>query len=247
MTRTSFTWHLHWPTTLFVFALLPCLLALGFWQLHRADEKRVVQQQFDALQAAVPLNATALRDTTAPYTRVQLVGVFDNARSFLLDNRVSRGRVGYDVLTPFVPAGQTRTLFVNRGWIAGDPARRVLPVAPPVYGTVTLQGYVYRDSDNRLIGANAADRQWPRVIQQVDLGAMQTQLGVAAYPYSLRLDADSAAALVAEWPVVTSSPERHTAYAVQWFAMAAVLLLLWLLRSSNLQQWIRRQQRVDRI
>ncbi|MET0378176.1 MAG: SURF1 family protein, partial [Spongiibacteraceae bacterium] len=121
------------------------------------------------------------------------------------------------------------------------------PVPPPVSGTVTLQGYVYRDSANRLSGANAADPQWPRVIQQVDVDAMQTQLGVAAYPFSLRLDTDSTAALVADWPVVTSSPERHTAYAAQWFAMAAVLLLLWLLRSSNLQELIRRKPRADRI
>ncbi|MET0377631.1 MAG: SURF1 family protein, partial [Spongiibacteraceae bacterium] len=138
MTRTSFTWHLHWPTTLFVFALLPCLFGLGFWQLHRADEKRLLQQQFDALLAAPPLDAMALSDAAAAYTRVQLVGVFDDAHSFLLDNRVSRGRVGYDVLTPFIPAGQPRTLFVNRGWIAGDPARLVRPVPPPVPGTVTL-------------------------------------------------------------------------------------------------------------
>ena len=33
-----------------------------------------------------------------------------------------------------------------------------------------------------------------------------------------------------------SVPRKHQGYAVQWFAMAAVLLIFYLLRSSNLWQ-----------
>lgn len=236
MTRPPFIWQLHWPITLFVFVVLPCLLGLGFWQLHRADEKRELQRQFDALRAAAPVDATQLSDNAAPYTRVQFAGRFDDAHSFLLDNRVSRGRVGFEVLTPFVPIGQTRVLFVNRGWIAGDPARQTLPSIPPLPAAMTVHGYVYRDSENRLVGAENQTQSWPRVIEQIDVGAMQAQFGGTAYPYTLRLDADSPAALVAEWPVVTSSPERHTGYAVQWFSMAAALLLLWFWRSTNVRE-----------
>lgn len=236
MTRPPFTWQLHWPTTLFVAALLPCLLALGFWQLHRADEKRELQRQFDALRAQAPLAAAQLTDNAAPYTRVQLAGHFDNAHSFLLDNRVSHGRVGFEVLTPFITDGQTRIVLVNRGWIAGDPSRQTLPTIPPEQKSIALHGYIYRDSDNRLVAPEAAAKNWPRMIEQIDIDAMQQQLGASALPYTVRLDADSPAALMAEWPVVTSSPERHTGYAVQWFAMATALVLLWFWRSTNAKQ-----------
>ena len=45
-----------------------------------------------------------------------------------------------------------------------------------------------------------------------------------------------AAALTIDWPVINVTPEKHTAYAVQWFAMALVLLLLYLWRSTNVAE-----------
>ena len=39
-----------------------------------------------------------------------------------------------------------------------------------------------------------------------------------------------------DWQVVNVSPQKHQGYAVQWFAMAAVLFIFYLLRSSNLWQ-----------
>ena len=239
MSRPPFIWQLHWPTTLFVFALLPGLLALGVWQWHRADEKRVLQQQFDALQRAAPINAAQLADTPANYTRAELRGQYDNARSFLLDNRVLNGRVGFEVLTPFVLADSRELLLVNRGWIAGDPARRQLPAIPAVSGAVELRGYIYRAADNPLVENSANAASWPRVIDQIDFARMPTLLGGPVYPFTLRLDAGADGALSPEWPVVTNSPEKHVAYAVQWFAMAVVLMLMWVLRSSNLREWLR--------
>jgi surfeit locus 1 family protein len=126
-------------------------------------------------------------------------------------------------------------LIVNRGWIAGDPARLSRPVIPAVLGAQDVQGYIYREANNRLINDSHAEATWPRLIEQVDIDAMQTVLAVPLYKFTLRLDTDSPAVLQAEWPVVTTSPERHIAYAVQWFGLAAVLAVLWLFRSSNLQ------------
>jgi len=222
-----------------VLALLPCLLWLGVWQLHRADEKRALQMQFDAQRNAEPIDAAQLSAEPVAYTRAQLRGEFDNAHSFLLDNRVLHGRVGYEVLTPFVaePASTAaaQILIVNRGWIAGDPARLSRPVIPAVLGAQDVQGYIYREANNRLINDSHAEATWPRLIEQVDIDAMQTVLAVPLYKFTLRLDTDSPAVLQAEWPVVTTSPERHIAYAAQWFGLAAVLAVLWLFRSSNLQ------------
>lgn len=238
MTTPSSTWRPHWPITVFVLALLPCLIGLGCWQLHRADEKRALQQQFETLRTAPPIGAQQLTEITPAYTPVQIEGVFDNTHSFLLDNRVLHGRVGYEVVTPFLPTGEARVLFVNRGWIAGDPSRQ-RPTIPSLPETLQLQGFIYRDGENKLIGADAVEKTWPHVIQQIDIPLMQAAINQMAYPYVLRLHTDSPAALAAEWPVVTSSPERHTAYAVQWFAMAAALVLLWGWHGSNLREYWR--------
>jgi cytochrome oxidase assembly protein ShyY1 len=51
------------------------------------------------------------------------------------------------------------------------------------------------------------------------------------FPHSVRLAEGSPGALTRYWPVISTAPEKHRAYAVQWFAMAAVLLGLFLYTS----------------
>ena len=62
------------------------------------------------------------------------------------------------------------------------------------------------------------------------------------YPWLVRIDPSEPAALTADWPVVSASPEKRQGYALQWFTMAAVLLLFFLLRSSNLWQLMTRRE-----
>jgi surfeit locus 1 family protein len=48
------------------------------------------------------------------------------------------------------------------------------------------------------------------------------------YPSVLRLDAGSADGfLIEDGPAMEFGPERHLGYAVQWWALALTLLLLW--------------------
>lgn len=238
MARITFTWNQHWPTTIFVAVLLPCLLTLGQWQLHRAEEKRAMQAQFAQLRQHLPLTGAQLSGGLPSYTPVAVSGHFDNEHNLLLDNRVSRGRFGYEVLTPFVADDNSTQMMVNRGWIEGDSARQSLPQIPPVPGLIIVHGYVYRDGVNRLSGIELETKQWPRLVEQIDLERMQSWLAVPLYPFTLRLNAESIGALRADWPIVAVDPERHVGYAVQWFAMAFTLCVLWLVRSSNVREVI---------
>jgi surfeit locus 1 family protein len=237
------TWKLHWPTTLFALALLPLFLGLGRWQLQRAAEKEQAQIAFEQRENAPPQNLTQLSETAELYTRVVATGLFDNAHSFLLDNRILHGRFGYEIITPFTIRDSTRQLLVNRGWIEGDPARRQRPAIPWVEGEVQLSGYVYRDGTKMTFFGNGSEQQWPKLVGNLLVDDLQHQLGVPTYPFILRLDSSGAGALRAEWQIVSSGPERHIAYAVQWFAMALTLVIAWLLMSSNLWQLIRGQHR----
>lgn len=239
MKRPTFSWHLHWPLTLLALALLPVLLAFGFWQLQRADEKRVAQAAFDVRSSAPPSSLSQLDGQAPDYTRLRARGHFDNAHSFLLDNRVLDGRVGFEVITPLQLEGEARRLLVNRGWIEGDSARRVLPAVPPVAGDVELEGYLYRDAEGFRLGADAAASGWPHVVQGVRFEAMAQLLGAPLFGFTLRLDVGQPGALRPHWPIVNLAPEQHIGYAVQWFAMSATLVLAWLLANSNLWQWLR--------
>ena len=58
----------------------------------------------------------------------------------------------------------------------------------------------------------------------------------AVFPYPVRIDADAPGALLVDWQVVNMSPHKHQGYALQWFVMAAVLFVFYVLRCSNLWQ-----------
>jgi len=66
-------------------------------------------------------------------------------------------------------------------------------------------------------------------------GSLAALSGRTVFPFEVRIQPDSPHALVAEWAVVNQSPSKHIGYAVQWFAMAAVLVIIGLLRLTNLR------------
>jgi len=85
--------------------LCACMVALGCWQLMRAEEKRsmLAREAESAAAAAVPLQAVLPDIATAAthYTRVVLTGEWLPKQQLLWDNRIALGVAGYEVLTPF--------------------------------------------------------------------------------------------------------------------------------------------------
>ncbi len=93
-----------------------------------------------------------------------------------------------------------------------------------------------------LLAEQQLEQGWPKVIQAVEMDklepAMSAQGAGSVFPYPVRIAAGGRGALSVNWQVVNMSPQEQHGYAVQWFAMAGVLLVFYLLRSSNLGQVI---------
>ena len=53
------------------------------------------------------------------------------------------------------------------------------------------------------------------------------RLGRGGLPFEVRLEPGPASYRV-DWPIVSMSPSKHVGYAVQWFALAAALLGLFI-------------------
>jgi cytochrome oxidase assembly protein ShyY1 len=225
-----------WRLTLFTVLLVPLMAGLGFWQLQRAEEKAALAADWEARQHLAPAPLAELVDAQAdalPYRRVRIVGEFSPEQFFLVDNKIYKGRFGYEVLAVFHWSGGA--VLVNRGWIAGDSARLSLPEVPQVAGQLALTGQVYiSPGAPYLLAEQQLEPGWPKVIQAVEMDKLVPAVGGVVFPYSIRLEADQPGALTTDWQVVNVSPEKHQGYALQWFTMAAVLLVFYLLRSSNL-------------
>jgi len=214
--------------TLVVILLLPLLLALGFWQLSRAEEKRQLLAEYEAIQQAPPITASELLAQTAPKDGqpVLLLGQFDNAHSLLLDNRTRNGRVGVELLQPFQDKDSGLWLLVNRGWLPW-PDRRTPPVFTTPTGEQQLIARVYLPKKALFQLASTSSGNWPRLISTVEPEKLWQALERDGLPWQLRLQG-GAAAYITDWQVINMPPSKHTAYAVQWFALAATLAGLYL-------------------
>ncbi len=225
-----------WKISLFTFALLPVLIGFGFWQLDREQEKILLQSSYEARAQApeVALDEVNPAQDTLPYLKVKATGVYDNQRVFLLDNKIYKGVVGYEVISPFKTEEGT-TVLVNRGWIAQGSRRDVLPEPGTVSEQTLMRGSIYVPlSEPFLLGKQQEvnSQAWPQVIQSLDMAMLQAALSEdSLFPYTVRLSTDAPGALQSNWPLVNMMPEKHRAYAVQWFVMAAVLLMLFLYTS----------------
>ena len=230
--------------TIFTGVFLPVLVMLGNWQLDREQEKLQLQSLYDRRQMDLPVSLAQIDWTMADlsYQKVRISGHFDNQRYFLLDNRVQDGRVGYEVLMPFeAPNGER--LIVNRGWIAQGDSRAQLPVLEPINDQLSVEGTLYVPLSEPYMLSDLQEANtgtWPQVVQKIDIPEWSDTLGVALRPYTVRLAQDSEGALLAKWQTVNMLPEKHKAYAVQWFTMAAALLLMYLyFGTRNPQQRIK--------
>jgi cytochrome oxidase assembly protein ShyY1 len=206
--------------TLATAVLLPLLLALGVWQLQRADRKEALLQQWSA-QAALPAlqvgpnDLPFLRGGGATGRRLVVHGQWDGHRQILLDNQVLHGEAGYRLYTPLRIA-ERHAVLVDRGWLAGGPHRELAPAVPPAFGEVALTGVaapppaagpLARQTIDASLGSGLLR------VQRLDSAELSQRLDFDLEPWTLRTDA--------ALPQLT--PERHRAYALQWFLLAAVL------------------------
>lgn len=217
-------------TTLLTVVLIVMLIALGRWQLRRAEEKRAL---FDSFAAGTDI--TTVIDGRTPkvprYRHIAADGHFDASRQLLIDNMVSGGRAGYYVITPFALEGGG-WLLVNRGWVPLGASRAARPAIAVAADTRQVRGRADNLPSAGIHMGVAAPLAPPYpVVANFPTHAEVAQLleESAWTPAAdlLLLDADQPDGYVRDWEPPGFPPMRHTAYAVQWFGLALALFVIW--------------------
>lgn len=224
-----------WPTIATII-LLPILLRLGFWQLDRAQEKREIEQRYAEQQARPAVELSRLDPTgQIEYRRVSVSGQFDDDRQILLDNQVHQKRAGYHVLTPLRIGDSEEYILVNRGWVDSHLQRDRLPEFTTPQKKVELAGRLKFPSEIGLkLGEQSyTDTSWPLVVQWLDIKELESITGYNLHPYILQLGENEPHGFVRDWKIISSSPEKSTSYAVQWFTLALALVLIFIFVNSR--------------
>jgi len=217
--------------TLATLVLLPILVSLGFWQLDRAEQKREILRQYQQQQgkSVLNLNKHAAEQELYPYQRVEVTGRFDTNRQLLLDNKVYQGQAGYQVITPLLLQNSSEAVLVNRGWLPQMESRQEMPVIPTPAGILHVVGQLKLDIGNglRLGESGISGNTWPRVVQWLDIELVEKSLGYKLKPFVILLDPEAPAGFVRDWYIKKISPEKNISYAVQWFALALALVIIY--------------------
>lgn len=207
-------------------ALAAVFVSLGRWQLERAEQARAVAAEYrDAAGQAALTDPPAADPGRFRYRRLTLTGRYDGEHHVLLDNITRGGAAGYYVLTPFVPASGGPPVLVNRGWVEAGPDRRVAPrieVADPRRSR-RLAGRI-----DRLPSAALSLGGKPETVREgvyrasfPSIEELERLLGAELAPFQLLLDPEEPDGYVRSWAPATTRADRNTAYAGQWFIMAA--------------------------
>jgi surfeit locus 1 family protein len=229
-----------WPT-IATLILLPLFVRLGFWQLDRADQKAALQQAYTQQRSEPPVDLAAeparRSDREAMLWRECLLrGEYLPQEQYLLDNQIENEAVGYLVYTPFRLAGQETVVLVNRGWIPLGARRDVVPVFATPRGPVEIRGMAKAPQSTGLVlgggGVEKLGRGLVR-LQHLDLAALAKSRNWDLLPYVVRLEPERDSHFVRDWAAPGFGRERHLGYAFQWFLMAAVLVVLYVVLNTR--------------
>jgi surfeit locus 1 family protein len=220
--------------TLAVLAALPLFGSLGVWQLNRAQQKRDLIAQFAAgAQSSALLTASNITELPLLHT-VSLSGRFESARQVLLDNipasrqTGSLSKPGYRVLTPLWIDAQN-VVLVDRGWTAMGATRAVLPNVNVDEAPRAVRGRLAELPRPAMrLGEPPPSTAWPRVLNYPTLNDLRALYGEQLWPRIVLLDPEANDGFKRDWSqrysVEEFGPDKHIAYALQWFGFAATAL-----------------------
>lgn len=215
--------------TLVAFAGTALFAALAFWQLGRADEKRVLQQTMETRRVlpAFEYRGGELDVERMQYRGVSLRGHFRNQGQLLIDNVVIDGRPGYRVITPFHVASDGLVL-VDRGWVPAAQRRDQLPVISVDEASQQIHGRIDRFRSRPVVGAERPDPDGGIRWLYVDSDTYAEHFGEKVPGFVIRLAQDNRQAYRQESTAYDAKVGMHIAYAIQWAAFGVIAFASWL-------------------
>jgi len=222
---------------LIVGAVLVAVFAgLAAWQISRGLEKRNEQSAYsDETGFSAWQDGTQIR----PYQRLKATGYYDNEHQFLLENIIINSRYGYYVLTPLAGEKDEPVLLVNRGWIEKDDNALTADALSVPTTTTTVLGRAgsLPRAGYKMGDAIAPGTAWPKFAVYPGSDDIAQSLGVDVQDFVLLLDNEEEYGFFRDWTPTAIGPAKHFSYALQWFAMAAVLagLLVWNYRKKRFE------------
>jgi surfeit locus 1 family protein len=220
-----------WVPTLVLALLVPLFVALGIWQLDRAEQKRELAR-LSSERANMPaweLSGQTASPELLRYRRLRATGIFESEGQIFIENRHEGNRIGFHVITPLHIQGSDMRVLVNRGWVPA--ARDGSPTAAPVPdGRVTVTGNSNIPSPPALILGGKADpaKQWGKRWPYLTVKLYAAGADYPVQPVVILESPRDPYGFFRNWPPELPKEGMHIGYAIQWFAFAFIAVAIWL-------------------
>jgi len=214
---------------------------LGFWQLDRAKQKEQELLAFSQLKQLPQSQLFSLPESqiTELHGRTaSLTGNIDKNQAWLVDNKIFQGQVGYSLVAKLNMLNDSRSVLVDLGWIAASKYRDELPTVQlpneiEVSARIKSNHFDQFVLENK-IGEQPANENGTTKVQRVQ---SYQQILVQNKETVLPLIAFAPSNTIDEMPQlynpVVMPPEKHVAYAVQWFLLALASIIVYLFASRT--------------
>lgn len=217
--------------TLFVVPALAVLIGLGTWQLERRAWKHELIARIDEQSKAEPQDMVGILTASgveADYAHVEVDGTIAADKAIHLFAPEGQGGADYRVIAP-LDYGNGRYVLVDLGTITETEKARLGPGVPPqATGLRHIEG-ILRPSEEPGWFTAAPDLKANRWYAR-DVPAMAAALGLGpVHLYVLQSDQPDPGGLPRAVPFRPDLPDNHLSYAVTWFSLALVLVVVYLL------------------
>ena len=224
--------QLNWLVVIFTLLVFSGLIKLGIWQSSRALEKEQRIERISVYNNQASLSLQKLLNLKNNHENindipVKLTGVFDSEKIFLLDNQTHKGRLGYRVLQ--VLQLEQGNVLVNLGWVEGFIDRSKLPAVEAITGDHEITGNVrIIEKGLMLTEQQFTELRWPLRVQAIEIDKFSALISQKLLPFVVYLDKKESLGFAKNWRPIVMPPEKHRAYAFQWFSLALAWILLML-------------------
>lgn len=234
--------------------MIALTISLGNWQSGRAKEKDVIEARHERTREATELvvGKETVKAEEVDGRKVSVRGSFEPAQAIYWDNQIVNHVPGLAVIVPFRIAGSDTRVLVDRGLLRIGGDRAHMPAIDAPAGEVELRGRAYLPPKRTLelkegvreeelkshIWQNVTPDKYsaayrmplqPFVLREASLGAAVAggEKPPAAPAGLLRMTDNTG--LRGEASETGMTAAKHRGYAFQWYSLAALAALLFLL------------------
>jgi len=218
--------RLVWPAIALGILIAFVAASLGNWQTRRGDEREAIQERWEHAQRADPVELRTEADLGAVPSkvpvRVALTGEFRPEATVYADNRMLDGASGFQVVTPLRMANGA-VVLVNRGWVPrdlADPKR--LPELRTPRGPARIEGIAVARVPRLFELGSTALAAPPAIWPNVDFEEVERATGLRLERFVVLQSNDLGDSLRREWRSPSPGSQKNRAYALQWYAIAAL-------------------------